>query len=528
MGLDSKHPLYEKVAPDWIIMRDTYAGERTVKEKNFDYLPPTAGMVIDDCLSRRADAIGWIAYRAYVMRAVYYNFVADAVERMIGHMHRQPANIKLPKAMEPLLEDATSQGESLQLLLRKINTEQLVSGRIGIMADLPAHAVSGDIIPYLTTYVAEAIINWDDGTYVEHEDDESKTVDTHKAALNLVVLDESGYQRTPDFTWTEVKRYRVLVLGDVNKQETPGAEGVSYKTALFANTGTGDNNLIFDESKLVTPVLTGQPLDEIPFVFINSKDIVTTPDDPPLIGLANLSVAIYRAEADYRQSLHKQGQDTLVIIGGNPGGGLDGEPGSEPGGAWRVGSGASIEVDVGGDAKFIGVDSSGLSEQREALSADKKAAEGQAGNLIDTQNRSAESGNALEIRVSARTTTLTQIAQAGAAGLQKILRTVARWKGLNEDEVQVEPNLDFVDAPLTGQELVQLMTARSQGAPIALQTIHEMLFDRGLTKLSWEDELKRIEKEQQDGLDILSGGVGTGTGVPSNIPGTGNPGGGDE
>ncbi|MBD4208505.1 hypothetical protein GUH47_21445, partial [Xanthomonas citri pv. citri] len=54
------------------------------------------------------------------------------------------------------------------------------------------------------------------------------------------------------------------------------------------------------DSDYIEPTIRGKTLNRIPFVFINSKDIVARPDDPPLLGLVNLALAIYRGDADYR------------------------------------------------------------------------------------------------------------------------------------------------------------------------------------------------------------------------------------
>jgi hypothetical protein len=65
----------------------------------------------------------------------------------------------------------------------------------------------------------------------------------------------------------------------------------------------------------IIPSLAGKPLDAVPFVFVGPRDLVPTPDMPVLMPLARIALAIYRTEADYRQALYMQGQDTLVVVG---------------------------------------------------------------------------------------------------------------------------------------------------------------------------------------------------------------------
>jgi hypothetical protein len=235
-------------------------------------------------------------------------------------------------------------------------------------------------------------------------------------------------------------------------------------------------------------------LERLPFVVINSTDTLYEPSAPPLLPLGHLDLAVYRSDADYRQHLHAMGQDTLVVIGARPA--ADGTTNT-----WRTGAGASIELDTGGDAKFIGVESAGLEEQRLALENDKLRASNAAGSLIDARSSAPESGESKRTRMVAQTTTLVEIAQAAAAGLQEALCIIAEWRGLDPDKVEVEPNVDFGDEQLTGQDMLQMMTARSLGFPISKKSLHGLAQDRGLTALDYEEELEQIAQEEQDGRD---------------------------
>lgn len=471
MSLTTKHPLYAEFIEDWILCEDAFRGERVVKDKGRVYLPATAGMVADGV--DVVNSTGYLAYQAYKTRAVYHGFMSDAIETLLGMMWNKPPVIELPKVMEPLLKSATLQGEGLEQLLRRINEHQLIRGRLGVLADLPAKPDPSNPLPYLALYEAKNIINWDDGKREDGKD-----------SLNIVVLDETEEERQSDFSWKRVEKYRVLVLGDLIKTEQSGTavyRAGQFRTATFA------------EGDLIEPGIRGRTLDRIPFVFINTKDVVSVPDDPPLVDLARLCMAIYRAEADYRQALFMQGQDTLVVIGG------DDEK------TYRVGTGSTINLKEGGDAKFIGVESSGLEEMRSSLENDKTLAQQKAGNLVDTRSKQKESGEAMKTRLGAQTATLNQIARTGAYGLEQVLRTVAEWMGANPDEVKVQPNLEFETVPMTGKELVEFVSAKNMGAPISTQTIHRQMKARGLTEMELEEELDAIAEEEP----LITGGPGT-------------------
>jgi hypothetical protein len=233
------------------------------------------------------------------------------------------------------------------------------------------------------------------------------------------------------------------------------------------------------------PSYRGKSLDFIPFVIINSQDITPEIDEPPMLDLANQCLAMYRGDADYRQNLHMQGQDTFVTMGGN----------FEDGETIRVGVGARIDLPENGKAEYVGVKSSGLAEQREALARLESLAGSMGSQTLDTTSRERESGESLRIRVAARTCDLNQIADAGAEGLQTILRHVAVWIGEKPESVIVKPNKEFGEIALTGQMMTEMATAKESGWPISLLTMHNLSKKRRITNMTFEEEVSQINKE---------------------------------
>ena len=464
MPISSVHPLFTDMQGRWIRGEDSYQGEDKIKASGTTYLPATSGQLIDG-QGKGSSELGEKAYQAYKLRAIYPTLYKDAVEAAIGIMHREPPNIELPKVLEPMRENATLLSEGLEMLLRNINTQQLMTGRLGILGDIRVDREK-KTKPVILTYNAQTICNWDDSDVNGTADD-----------VRLVVLDESGWQMDDAYNWSEVEKYRVLSFAD--KDGIIAKEGV-YGSAVF----TAEMSLPGVELKV--PQIMGNELKEIPFAFINSKDLSPTPDSPPLEGLAQSCLAIYRGEADYRQNLFMQGQDTLVRIGIN-------DDDEKP---VRTGAGARIDVPLNGDAKYIGVSSNGLSEQRTALENDYQRAIQKAGQTLDSTSKAKESGEALRIRVSAQTATLPQIAHAGAKGLEKVLKALARWYGANEDEVVVTPNLNFTEADLNGKTLVEIMQAKGLGAPISEESIHEWLQKQGFTAMDYKSEVNLLSQEE--------------------------------
>ena len=469
-----KHPLYAERLPDWTLMGHVFAGERAVKEQSDLYLPPTSAMRANgyNHLTRASNYTpGGAAYEAYKMRAVFHDFVRDAVSGLLGIMHRQAPIVEVPERLAPMVESFSVAGEPLDLVWRRVSQAQLVDGRIGMLVDVPTGLSVADTVPYVALYGAGTITNWD-----------VTARDAGRYALQLVVLDESGNVRQPTMEWLHVKRYRVLAQSDIasamSGQDLPEgayvvgvAESESEIPAFFA------------------PQVGSEMLSAIPFVFVNSNDLAPEPDLPPLLGLANLSLAIYRGEADYRQALYLQGQDTLVRVGYVP---PLGEDGSSP---VQVGAGSVIDLPIGGTASFIGVSATGLGEQRAALENDKAQASQKAVQLLDTSRGGAESGEALRVRVSARTASLASLQQTAAQAFRDCLRYAGAWMGLPDselDKIRVEPNLDFSDARVDTASVNALMDAVGKGAPLSMESIHKWLAENEYTDLPFLEELEKM------------------------------------
>lgn len=471
----------------WNTCLDCFAGEDAIKQKGSIYLPMTSSQILDGGATK-ASSKGAQDYKSYKMRAVFHDLYREAVQATIGIMYREPPKIELPAIMEPMLENATLLGENLETVLRNINTQQLTTGRLGLLGDIRINRKDGSTRPVLVIYKELACTNWNDTS----KDDED--ID-----LSLVVLDESGYVMDEQFSWTNEERYRVLALVEEttiqNSEDGTESTNLTFSTSGVYATATVGVNDPLDATTFNVPSLMGEELETIPFTFINASDLSADTDLPPIYGLAKDCLTMYRGEADYRQNLFMQGQDTLVTIG------LDVDDDE----SIRTGAGAHIAVPINGDAKYIGVESSGLEEQRTALENDYKRAIQKAGQLMDSTSRAKESGEALKIRVAAQTATLPQIAKTGAAGLERVLKILAEWYGANPDEVVVTPNLKFSEADLNGQTLKNILEAKGLGLKLSDESIHTFMQDGGITKKTFEEEQEALSNEEP----------APGTGIPS-------------
>jgi hypothetical protein len=479
-GLDTRHPLYELQRENWEQLRDTAEGQRAVKarEGGIKYLPPTAGMWADSggpeaerWRKLKPYSKGWRAYQSYLARGLFIPFLRDSADMILGMLWNKPPQVALPAKMEFVRQKVSPQGEGLLQLMRLTNYQQIVMGQCGTHLDLPSDATRAMPQPYISLYHAEDIINW---ASIERSDVPGE-------ALKMVVLDECTHARVNMFDWQVSKRYRVLALGDLANNSPFGV----YNAGIFE--GQDGNVPEFDHALMRVPSIRGRALPYIPFVFIGAVGNTSGISDAPLLGLSDISLAIYRMQADYRQALFMNTQDTMFTKGFQL-------PDDAP---LRLGAGAHVHSDYPeADMKYVGTNSQGLPELRQALETDLKLASHKAGELMDASSRARESGVALEMRVGTKTATLNSIALAMGEGFERQLKSMAIWLGLNPDEVKVQPNFEFASREFSSQDLNQLVAAKMLGGPISYQSIHKWSVDRGYTKLTWEEMVKEIQDEE--------------------------------
>lgn len=476
--VQTEHPLYSARIEQWVTMTETHAGTGPVKNAGTRYLPHTKSQVIDGA-EQSVTSVGGRDYASYKLRAKFEKLVSEAIDTLVGVMHAEPAAYELPPELEGLREEATSDGQSLAALHRTINAEQLLKGRIGLLSDFPEFP-DPDSLPHFVVYAAEQIINWDEETPIEARG---------KDQLQFVVLQEDVVVRAGVgdrvYTWEIVTRFRVIFLDEFN----------TYTTFVQEDG--------FDSPEVQPRHRVGGTLQFLPFVFVGAANLKPSPNDIPLLQLAEDSVALYRRSADYEESLHLQSQDTLVVTGDV----LDrtGEL-KEDATPLRVGAGSVIYMAEGGKAEFIGVSGEGLGEQRSAYENSLNLALQRGPRLLEGRKGQAESGDALSTRVGASTASLHQIALTGAAGLERALKQQARWVGADPDLVSVTPNTDFTNETTEPRLALDLIMAIKEGLPLSQESAHAYAKKHDFTQMEFAEELAKWQQEKdaraKEAMDI--------------------------
>lgn len=452
-----RHPSYLKYAQSWQLMRDAFDGEDEVKARKEAYLPMKSGTrAITEHQKRVA------SYEAYRDRAEFPELVSPTVRGAVGVMLDVPAQIELSPRLEVLRERATPDGLTLDGLHRRIAMEVMTMGRYGLLPGVDANGK-----PHLAGYCAEAIVNWDGGNYV--------------------VLCETQDVRDPDTNiWSKVEKYRECYVSVAG----------TYAAREWVKSPKGDW-IATEEIEASTPKRAAIG---VPFVFIDTNDLTPEPDDVPLYGLAKIAVRIYRLDADYTFALHMTSEPTPVAIGfDDPKGAV--KDGKAP---TTIGAGKLWLLPVGGDAKYLEFSGPGLEAQKAAINDSLIRARAFGAQLL-SDAKTAESGDAIKLRLGSQTATLKTIAMNTAAGLERALRNLAVWVGDDPEKCVVKPNLDFFDKTLSAQEIDAMVRGWQAGA-YSWRTTFDRLKLGGVIPddRTPEDELKLIDQDQIDHASELA------------------------
>jgi hypothetical protein len=448
-----QHPSYTQFAPAWELMRDAFDGEDCVKAKGEKYLPMKSGTeAIADPLKREK------AYKAYKLRAEFPELVAPTVRGSVGIMLKQSANIELPTAMDYLRTNATRDGLTLEAVHRRIAVEMMLMGRYGILPGITKGGVA-----YLAGYTAEAIENWD----------------SSDGDPDFLVLNESGMARDVSTgKWVSVGIRREC--------------GLNSKGAYFSRLWKqNDKKEWIPGPEIIATTRKGATLDFLPFVFFGTNDLNAEPDDVPLYGLGRIAVRIYRMDADYTFSMHMTSEPTPYVTGfSDPKSAKD--AGHIPTG---LGSSTLWVLPEGGEAGFLEFSGAGIEAQKIAIADALNRAVAFGAQVLSDTSKSAESGDAIQLRLGHQHSLLHLIALNSAAGLEKALQNIALWTGEDPDKVKVTPNLEFFDKQLDAQSLTALVAGWQQGA-YSYSTMFDRLKRGNIVPMDrTEDDEKRLMAE---------------------------------
>ena len=452
MPVDTAHPEYAQLAPLWRIARDVTDGEYTIKRRSTDYLPMLAGMDQWD-------------YRDYLLNARFYNVTGRTVQGLLGSAFRVPPHVEVYPAMELWLPDITLSGLLLEALLKKDVEDKLQTGRYGFRVDYSEEQRR----PYLAYYGAENAPWW-------HE----SIIDGHRVLDQVRLREMETLPGEDEFEWIEKEVYHVLDL--VNGQ----CRARKFRKVDQSNT--------WSIELLPPPTRQGVPLNFIPFVFDGVSDTTPSCEKPPLMDLMAVNLGHYRLTADYYDAIRFTSKPQPWTIGaGTSTPGQEGELRIGSRHAWMLPAGASPP----GYLEYSGV---GISDIRQALVDDESRSARLGAAVLEEPKEGVESAETSRINQSGKTSLLASITGTTGQAATIALRMMSWWAGLSasldDPNIQVKMNQDFIESRMTPQDLLALVTAWQQRG-ISRQTLTYNVKRGGLLpdNVTEDDEIELIESE---------------------------------
>jgi len=453
---------YQGAFTKWQRARDCFEGSDAVKAAGARYLP-----LLDSQKPGVSGAHGQQKYNEYLLRALFYNAMGRTVEGLSGALFQTAPTIAGPAELEPHLSDITLTGMSAETFGLDATREVLITGRYGMLVDMPGDERAGDeeLRPYWCGYRAEDITSW------------SAVRQRGKETLIQVVLSEVVEERGADpFVPDEVSQYRVLELQD----------GV-YVQSIWRQRPKSE---IYDVVSSVRPTRRGDPLTFIPFVFVGPTSTSTKVAKPPLDDLAIVNLSHYRTMADLEHGRHFTALPTPWVAGA-----LGGKP-DEP---LVIGSGAAWSLDKDGRAGMLEFSGAGLGHLAEAERDKRKMMATLGARLLEEQAGTQETATAVLTRHSGEIATLRTVAQTLEQALTTVTRIHVWWMSMEASpsdlqEVAYEVNKDFFSTKMSPDELRSLIMAL-QAETISYDTFYAQLVKGELARpgVTMEEEQAAIK-----------------------------------
>ena len=455
---------YSDALPGWQLVKRCVAGPREVRKYD-EYLPMPDPLNLSP--ENRA------RYEQLKKRAMFLNVVGRTRTGLLGAVFRKTAEIKLPSAVDYLLENVSGDGASLEQMSKEATGECLDTGRGGFLVDFPkiklpegqaslTVAQASKSRAYIQFYCAESIINW-------RED----VIDGVRQ-LALVVLHEKVNELSDDgFEFTAKDQYRALMLRDgryvqsVHSADDPEGEEVEPK----------------DKS--------GKPFDHILFHFFGAENNDASIDKAPLEDLAEVNILHYGNSATVEESGFISSQPSLFIT-------TDIQPDEfiklNPNGM-HIGSTRGYNLGKSGTATLVQANETQLARE---LMKDKEQQMLMIGARIVQQGSGAETAEAVRIRYSSDNSVLGTIAGNVSEAVRLSLFDAQRFMvgDVDEEGTVFWLNQEFFDEVMDAQAILAQMQLWQQGI-IAKTDFRTNLRQAGVLESDRTDEDIDSDREEE-------------------------------
>lgn len=428
-------------------VRDAAGGEWDVKAASIRYLPFPNPSDIEVGNPRRQAALDYY-HENYLKRASYLNVTGRTLDGLVGAVFRKPPAADLPAALEYALENADGAGASLEQVGKRIVSELMLAGNVGLMVDYPSVplGLSAEDVQRqglrarMTVYPIESVINY------------RAKVRNGLTTLTLVVMKEAEEIPQDIFTTTLRNRYRVLRLED----------------GLYVQELYDDEGVLIERME---PVANGQRMAEIPFSWMGANSNSYGWQGPLLADIAAVNLAHYRNSADYEESLFIAGQPSLFITSD-----MSAEQFAQanPSGV-NLGSRAGHFLGTNGSATLLQAAANG--PLREAMQ-DKLADMLAIGAKLISAKGGTETAEAARIRAAGDASALETLVGNASDGMEAALEWMAAFMGADPAAVNFSLNREFFPETMTAQDVMAFIQLADRG-DIAQSDVRDRLRKAG-------------------------------------------------
>jgi Domain of unknown function (DUF4055) len=419
MPINTPNPEYKSNIDKWQRCRDANTGGDAILAGGEKYLPKIPGQSPQE-------------YKYYQRRPCYFEMVSRTVQGLVGAVTRLPHTFRLPTQIEPMLQDSSKDGLTLNEVIRHLLGEVLLQGRAGVLVDFD---VATDM-PYLTTYACETITNWGPDWYVLQED--------------LLEADPAD-----QFKLNQITQYRHLWL-----------DNGSYTVTIYRKNARSE----WAPVSQIVPLRRGKPLTEIPFSWATPVGSSPRICRPPMLGIVDLALQHMRVSADLHACLFYSSLPTLVIAG------------ISEDKAIQVGSTAAILLpDVNAKVTYAEFSGAGAGALRQAIrDCEERAASLGASILISERERSAKTATEVNHQSSNSTAILSAVTNGVGDCILRSLKIAAFWAGaVDNAKVEVSLNSEFIPVRLDPQMVSSLVSAVQSGA-LSVESFQQALAEAGV------------------------------------------------
>lgn len=399
--------------------------------------------------------------------------VWGGVDTLCGSVFDGEINIsKVNEKLKPYLENVDNKGNHFNIFARNAFQESF-EGFSLILVDMPtgkaddlAQQKALGLRPYLNLYTAANVINWRFRVNPVSKQKE----------LVLLVLKEVSSEPSGRFSVKDVTRYRVFTFEN-------GVVGWELWEEQESSTNKKEKDLIQIDTGTVEKVKG------IPAAFIG--DVC---DDPKLLVESRLEIKAYQKESSF-DAIEYLSVPLMLLIG---------RPSDQAGQPMKYGPSTVVDVPIGGDGKFIGIDSSGHDSIKGSFNDIKDFIKARVNFLIE----SATEKTATEVVTNdkAKQARLIVWADELKDALERALQFMGQFVGLGSDQagsIQLMTSWSKAKLTMSAEDVTAEANLVTEGLE-SLRTFVEKRHAAGLLPedVDVDEEMERIDKEMKDNVGI--------------------------